>query len=1057
MGVSLSQVVQEILDYPIAPLRVLGPPGSGKTALLLERYRRLNAQLNRAPGSVLIVTYSRERFESLTAAILPPGTGRLGSFPVYTYHRMAKEVLSATGAAPSRIVEEMEELVLLDRVLSRMGNRFRSDYRTVLRSEEFHRLLLEVVHLFLQNGIDREDLRKIEGIPRLEDRLADILAIYGEFLDLTHRRGFTSYYDVSWRAARALRDHPERNPFKDTRILLIDDFQDVDPGQFALLETIAPPSGNTVWNVFGDPMTAYFGFRGTQHRFLMEEFPKRYPCRTVHLPAACQAPRLLGGVFASLLGEVVGEAASNHLPVTLSRVQAEAATSPLSHAIDSKRYSLRFSYAGDEFEEAHTVAARVGELIQSGLKPCDIAIVAREKSQYEAVLSAVFQQHGVALETGRRGHDAFRCFLYDLLKLIVSSEDETTIESLRMSPLFPAFEEVCRQRIEALVTDEDEEDSIASLVALVNGVAEDVVSSRPAHWMKSLFGCYIRPALRAAGAIGVKPSMYASMSSLLSSWDRYATATTKTGGQLRRASIGDFLNKCALFRDTPSATSPGPGLAGLYSCHELKGRQFRVVFLVGCSEMIFPAIQSGEGVIPYGALARVLDGASRARRIEVYQARSLECHFRDEFALLYLALTRAREALYITAPRVFGGREVPGATAIVRDNLPSEIVVDDLIPVDSSRRSERGEAAEGSPVDLEAEASAKTPDSAPPAIRFARHLVGISGGEPLQSEPALARLVEASGPVPGLWLQPAPETRAFRIERRAISPSSIQTYDICKRRYFYRKVLGLPEDETVHAKLGTLYHAVLKKLGEQFPSMRSLHAGATPEHVAAVVGEVLSERGSLGNRSPMERSMRFHLKTMVDRFLEADRRRVDDYRIASIEQMFHFLYKDYEFTGRIDRLDESRDHRWVIVDYKTGGKFDKTARKLRERILESASDPERRDWQVPIYSYGVRRLKETAPLIFSYYRIPSDEDAVVISLLINGVENGGDSPTAFDKTPKSRFDRLSALEIEHCMEEAARIAEVMFAPTAVFERTGDEERCTHCSYRKLCGRGEGWS
>src|SRR5205814_2611294 len=60
------------------------------------------------------------------------------------------------------------------------------------------------------------------------------------------------------------------------RLVLVDEFQDVDPAQFSLLRLLAPPESRPRLVVVGDPDQSIYGFRGTVPRLLSSDFAAVY-------------------------------------------------------------------------------------------------------------------------------------------------------------------------------------------------------------------------------------------------------------------------------------------------------------------------------------------------------------------------------------------------------------------------------------------------------------------------------------------------------------------------------------------------------------------------------------------------------------------------------------------------------------------------------------------------------------------------------------------------------------------------------------------------------------
>src|SRR5260370_16227518 len=67
------------------------------------------------------------------------------------------------------------------------------------------------------------------------------------------------------------------------RLILVNEFEDVDPAQFQLLQLLAPPESSPRLVVVGDPAQSIYGFRGTVPRLLGVDFPTIYGAATVGL------------------------------------------------------------------------------------------------------------------------------------------------------------------------------------------------------------------------------------------------------------------------------------------------------------------------------------------------------------------------------------------------------------------------------------------------------------------------------------------------------------------------------------------------------------------------------------------------------------------------------------------------------------------------------------------------------------------------------------------------------------------------------------------------------
>ncbi|HYX23477.1 MAG TPA: UvrD-helicase domain-containing protein, partial [Thermoanaerobaculia bacterium] len=224
----------EIVD---GPLLIVAGPGTGKTRTLTHRLAHLIAERGAGPENCLAVTFSRRaaaEMEERLAVLLPETAGRV---LVATFHGLGltllREQAGEAGLARGFRVATPGERTEIAREL--FG----------LAPTKAERLLEEIGRARCRRAVD----------PGLEisPELAGQTALYEEALD---RRALVDFDDLLLRPVALLRQRPDlavhyRERF---RWISIDEYQDVDPLQYALIRLLAPPEAN-LCNVcaIGDP------------------------------------------------------------------------------------------------------------------------------------------------------------------------------------------------------------------------------------------------------------------------------------------------------------------------------------------------------------------------------------------------------------------------------------------------------------------------------------------------------------------------------------------------------------------------------------------------------------------------------------------------------------------------------------------------------------------------------------------------------------------------------------------------------------------------------------
>ena len=220
------------------PLLIIAGPGSGKTRTLTHRLAHLVADTGVAPESCLAITFTRraaaEMKERLTTLL--PGRGE--RIAVHTFHSLGLAILRAHPNAAGlqrgfRVADDAERMALLTSLLDvperkarRLLHAISSAKRTaqpaaaeIAEAERAYRQAMA-----MRNWID------------FDDCIGLTLQI------LSAEPGIAALY---------------RDRF---RWISVDEFQDLDAQQYALLRLLAPPGSNLC--AIGDPQQAIYGFRG---------------------------------------------------------------------------------------------------------------------------------------------------------------------------------------------------------------------------------------------------------------------------------------------------------------------------------------------------------------------------------------------------------------------------------------------------------------------------------------------------------------------------------------------------------------------------------------------------------------------------------------------------------------------------------------------------------------------------------------------------------------------------------------------------------------------------
>ena len=153
-----------------------------------------------------------------------------------------------------------------------------------------------------------------------------------------------------------------------------------------------------------------------------------------------------------------------------------------------------------------------------------------------------------------------------------------------------------------------------------------------------------------------------------------------------------------------------------------------------------------------------------------------------------------------------------------------------------------------------------------------------------------------------------------RVKSVVLSPSRLNDYLSCPRKFFYVKVLGIDVEEADWdgANFGTLIHSLLER------AVKVAKESAYP-----ILEEIL-EKFRLGMDG-----MKFSSEAKKEKYFKQGQKLLTNYypyfsqipisRITDIEFSFYGVDVDGDFiTGKIDRIEKNSDGTFELYDYKTG-------------------------------------------------------------------------------------------------------------------------------------------
>ncbi len=252
-------------------MMVLAGPGSGKTFVLTRRIAHLINTHHINPSEILVITFTKaaagemqQRFLSLCEGEHPPVT-------FGTFHAVFYSILKETSRCRAgSILSEAEKKKILRDIIRR--NR----YDISPNADMLEEILAEIGRYqnFSESSFEKPD----ENINFIPQNISPELFhnLYHDFVHTKDILGKIDFDDMALKCRELFQERPDilKRYQARYRYLLIDEFQDIAPIQYHLIQLLAAPENNIF--IVGDDDQSIYGFRGAKPD-IMRNFPKDYP------------------------------------------------------------------------------------------------------------------------------------------------------------------------------------------------------------------------------------------------------------------------------------------------------------------------------------------------------------------------------------------------------------------------------------------------------------------------------------------------------------------------------------------------------------------------------------------------------------------------------------------------------------------------------------------------------------------------------------------------------------------------------------------------------------
>lgn len=632
----LNKEQKEAVLHGNGPLLIFAGAGTGKTRVLTHRIAYLIKEKEVFPGNVLAITFTNKAAREMKERVEKLVGEAARDMWISTFHSACVRILridiEKLGYNRNFVIfDTSDQQELIKDCLKELR----------LNDKNFPpRAVLDAIGRAKDELIDPKAFMNMHTS---DFRLGKIARIYELYQKKLRQNNALDFDDIIMLTVELLNDNPQvleyyQNKF---RYILVDEYQDTNTAQYALISLLGSKHGNIC--VVGDDDQTIYQWRGANIRNILD-FEKEFKnCRVIKLE---QNYRSTSNIL-----DAANSVISNNMGRKNKRLWTEG-----------EKGSKVISYIADnEHGEGLFIAAEINRLKQTeNMKYGNFAVLYRVNAQ-SRVLEEVFMKEGLPYKIigGQKFYE--RKEIKDIiayLRVIQNPADNHSLKRIINVPK-KGIGEATISAVEQYAAQK----GISMFEAIFDG---DVPVAQKTMQKLIDFGNVINDFRRADGSPGntdliagvldktgylkaLEKENTEEARARIENLKEFISVAVEFDGQSEDKSLEAFLAHISLVADIDSFEEESDAVA-MMTLHSAKGLEFPVVFIAGMEEGVFPGYRS------------LLD----------------EKELEEERRLCYVGITRAKKLLYVVSAQC---RTLFGSTAYNRlsrfvGEIPRQLIED---------------------------------------------------------------------------------------------------------------------------------------------------------------------------------------------------------------------------------------------------------------------------------------------------------------------------------------------------------------------------------------------
>ncbi|OQB44570.1 MAG: ATP-dependent DNA helicase PcrA [Parcubacteria group bacterium ADurb.Bin159] len=907
---NLNPEQKEAVTYGDGPFLIIAGAGTGKTTVITRRLVWLILEKKVKPDEILAVTFTEKaarEMEGRVDQLLPYGYLDLW---VSTFHSFCERVLRENAldiglSTDFKLLDEAGQSLFIRRNFSRfnldyyrpLGNPFRFIGSLV---KHFSRAKDELVSPeeyldYVKNlELNKDSALSDELVNDEIRKLKEVAGAYNIYQKLLEEEGALDFGDLINYTIKLFKERPAilkkyQNQFK---YILVDEFQDTNLAQYELLKILAKPKNNLT--VVADDDQAVFLWRGASYNNVFQ-FSEDYP--TAKIVALTKNYRSYQNIL-DLSYKFIKQNNPNRLEVQIPKMKngssLEKIISKHLRSVRTGEGIIEVIKANTHEEEVETIVKKIAEIKNKdkSLTWNDFAILARANKSLEP-FSKTLEYASIPYQFLAHSGLFSKSIILDILSYLKLLDDYHESSSVYRLLISPIFKDALTNDDLVLLTHESRKRAWSFYQTLTQAASLGAISQKGLLAINK-FLSWIEKHSTQSRREPVSKIIYQFLKE-----SGYASFLTKEsdGGNIRAQEdinyANQFLRRVMQFeKENPDCTIKsfiesinqieqagdfgaisteieGPESVKLLTVHGAKGLEFKYVFIVDLVDRRFPTPERGDIIPLPDALIKgiVPEG---------------DTHLEEERRLFYVALTRAKDGLFLCWAEDYGTK------------------------------------------------SLKKPS------RFLYEL-GLETKEKTSLKKESPKIIIPSS----VNIFPVKKQKNQNLFlNKKISFTQLADFDFCPLQYKYKYILTIPTAGRPNYSFGRSIHDTLAKFGNlylrSFEKQSSLFPQNKKEKKMPIKLEDLfrfykeSWVDEWYDSPEQKEAYREKGKEILSKFYKDFAKNPSE--IMAVEQTFTFPLEEFIFKGRIDRIDKIKDG-FEIIDYKTSKRKESNLTSVKEQLL----------------------------------------------------------------------------------------------------------------------------